>query len=194
LLGALALYLVTLSSPAPARAHAELVSSQPANGATVAAGFAGPLVLTYDEALAQGSHAELINSGGQKILDAAIDPADRRRLVFTLTGPLEPGTFTIQWTSVAADRDVQRGQLGFTVAAPTPSPSAPPTMAPTPSPTAAPTATAIPTATVQPSPSPTPTPSPAAASAIDVVLPIVAALAFVAIGGLYLLRRGRGAG
>jgi methionine-rich copper-binding protein CopC len=189
LLGTVAVAVAALLAPAHASAHAELVSSQPANGATVAAGFTGPIVLTYDEALAQGSHAELLNPSGQKVLDAAIDTANRARMVFTPATPLEPGAWTIQWTSIGADRDIARSQLRFTVAAPTAPPTAPPTLAPTAVPTAAPTATAGPSPTPQPSPSPTASPTPTPTSTFDVVLPIVAALALVGVAAYALLRR-----
>jgi MYXO-CTERM domain-containing protein len=196
LLAALASILVAIACPAPALSHAELVSSDPANGAAVAAGFAGPIVLTYSEGLRSGSHAELLAAGGAKAADATVDAANPTRMVLALAGPLAAGTWTIQWTSVAADRDVERGQVSFTVAAATPSPTAVPTLPPTAAPTASarpPTAVpgASPTAV---SPNPSPTPAPAPTSVGEVVVPILAALALVAIAGLLLLRRRGGAG
>jgi methionine-rich copper-binding protein CopC len=182
--------LAALANPLAVLAHAELVSSDPQNGATVPAGFAGPIVLTYDEPLAAGSHAELMAPDGSKAADAAIDQGAPERLVFALANPLAPGAWTIQWTSVGADRDIERGQVAFTVTAATPSPTAPPTAAPTASPTPAATASAEPSATPPPStPAPSPTPSPAPTTNMDALFPIVAALALVAVAGLLLLRR-----
>jgi methionine-rich copper-binding protein CopC len=190
LFAALGTVFAALSSPIAAMAHAELVSSDPQNGATVPAGFTGPIVLTYDEALAEGSHAELMAPDGSRAADAAIDQQAPERLVFALASPLAPGAWTIQWTSVAADRDVERGQVAFTVAAATPSPTAPPTVAPTASPTPPATASAEPSATPPPSaPAPSPTPGPTSTSATDALIPIVAALAVVALAGVLLLRR-----
>jgi methionine-rich copper-binding protein CopC len=189
----LAVVVLALGRPAAVSAHAELTSSEPANGTTVAAGFAGPIVLTFSEGLTSGSKAELIAAGGAKAADAVIDGSDRTRLVITLATLLEPGAWTIQWTAIAADRHVERGQVGFTVAAPTAPPTVSPTVAPTPSPTAAPTAgptlTPGPAESPSPSASPTPTPVPAAGSLADVLVPILAALVLVGAGALLLLRR-----
>jgi MYXO-CTERM domain-containing protein len=188
LLAVLVVTLGSLGNPAVSSAHAALVSSDPANGATVPAGFAGPIVLTYSEGLRSGSHAELLAAGGAKVADAAIDPANATRMLFTLAAPLEPGAWTIQWTSVAADRDIQRGQVSFTVAAPTASPTAQPTLAPTAAPTLLPTVAPAPSPPL-PSPSSSPTPGPTGSTTADVVIPIVVALALVGAAALILLRR-----
>jgi methionine-rich copper-binding protein CopC len=194
-LATLGVIVLQLGRPSPTAAHAALVSSDPANRATVPAGFAGPIVLTYSEGLRAGSHAELLSAGGAKSADATIDAANPTRMVFTLASPLEAGPWSIQWTSVAADRDVERGQLSFTVAAATPSPTAPPTQPPTALPTVAPTTTPAPTASpAVPSPAASPSPTPASPSAGDVVVPIAAALALVAIAALFLVRRRGGTG
>ena len=173
----------------PVIAHAELVSSDPADGATVDGPFAGPIVLTYDEALASGSKADLKRSDGSKVAAATIDPADQTRLVFTLTDPLGPGAYTVAWTSIAADKDVERGTVTFTV-------SAPPT--PSPSPSNEPTAAASPSASATPSTGPTASPaaSPSpdgggATGGADVLLPVIAALVAIAILGFVLTRNRR---
>jgi methionine-rich copper-binding protein CopC len=197
LLAVVAVAAGTLALPAAVIAHAELVSSNPANAATVPGPFAGPIVLTYSEALKSGSHAELLAAGGAKVADAKIDASNTRRMTFTLAAPLDPGAWTVQWTSVAADGDIERGRVTFTVAAPTPSPTAPPTVPPTAAPTIPPTAVPSPSTppatlppTLPPSPSPSPTPGTGVpASAADVVIPIVAALALVGAAAWFLLRR-----
>ena len=190
MLVAIGLVMAALMHPAGIAAHAALTASDPANGASVPGPFAGPIALTYSEALRTGSHAELLAAGGAKVADAAIDSANSARLVFTLATPLSPGSYSIQWTSIAQDRDVERGQLAFTVAAPTPAPTLPPTAPPTAAPTAAPTATAAPTPSPTPSPSPNPTPAEQTpASTTDAIIPIVVALALVAVAAVLLLRR-----
>jgi methionine-rich copper-binding protein CopC len=192
LLVAIGLVTAALAHPAGIAAHAALVSSEPSSGATVAAPFAGPIILTYSEALRTGSHAELLAPGGAKVADAAIDSANAARLVFTLASPLAPGAYTIQWTSIAQDRDVERGQLAFTVTEPTPAPTLPPTAPPTAPPATAPTATLAPAASPAPATSPTPSSTPAGqtpVSTTDVIIPIVAALALVGVAGVLLLRR-----
>jgi hypothetical protein len=116
-------------------------------------------------------------------------------MTFTPTGPLGPGSYKVQWTSVAADKDVARGTFSFTVLEPTP---APPT--PTPAPTAAPSDAPSESPTGAPSAAPasraptaSPTPSPDTAGAADVLVPVIAALVLVVVAGAWLLRRGRSA-
>jgi methionine-rich copper-binding protein CopC len=192
---ALACLVAALAQAPVVTAHAALVSSDPAGGTTVPGPFAGPIVLTFSEALRAGSHAELIPAGGTKVADAAIDPGNAARLIFNLATPLAPGSFTIQWTSIAQDRDIERGELSFTVAQPTPPPTAPPTAAPTAAPSASPSPSAAPTATaVTASPTPSATPADQAAAGSDVLVPVIAALVLVAIAGTWLLRRGRRTG
>jgi len=166
----------------PALGHAELVSAEPADGSTVE-GPSVSVVLVYDEPLADGSMASLGGPSGPVVI-LAIDPADPTRMT---SGPepltLEPGEYTIQWTSVGADGDIERGTVQFTVTAPPPpTPTAAPTDAPTPT-------SAPPTA----APSPTATPAPGddgSGSGSDVILPIVVGLIVVALVAWRLLRRG----
>ncbi len=195
--------LAALTWPAVVAAHAELTASDPANGASITGPLADPVVLQFSEALQSGSHAELLDPGGTKVADATIDASNRARMLFTPAAPLQPGRYTVQWTSVAADKDVARGQLVFTVVAPTTAPVTPTplplpaTQAPTAAASAPPTAAPTPTAAVSSAPpvasaSPTPAGS-GAAGVADAIVPVVAALALVAVVANVLLRRGRGA-
>jgi methionine-rich copper-binding protein CopC len=183
LLGVVLLLVAAL----PAAAHAELESSDPADKAEVEAPFDGPIVLAYSEALAAGSKADLKGPDGSTVASATIDGDE---LVFTLDGALDLGTYAIQWTSVAADRDVLRGTLTFTVVAPPPTPTPPPTAAPTATPRV------TPSPAVSPSPAASPTPSggtPAGGSA-DVLFPLLAAVIAIGAIGAFLLRNRRSAG
>ncbi|HEV8490199.1 MAG TPA: copper resistance protein CopC [Candidatus Limnocylindrales bacterium] len=184
---ALLLGLVVLAVVAsPVAAHAELVSSDPADKSEVEAPFDGPIVLTFDEPLAPGSKADLKDGTGATIASATVDGDE---LVFALDDPLGTGQYTIQWTSVGADRDVERGTITFSVVPP------PPTPTPAPTATPGPTATAIPT----PSPAPTRSPTPSgngtvAGGPADVLFPLLGVvIAVVALGAL-LLRNRRSAG
>lgn len=191
-----ATFLLTLVAPAATLAHAELTGSTPADKSSVAGPFAGPITLTFSEALATGSSATLL-AGGTKVADATVSGAT---MTFTLASALAPGAYTIQWTGVAADKHVDRGTVAFTVTEPTPAPATPTPVpaTPTPAPTAAPSATAAP-ATASPAPSiaataaPVASATPAAGSAAssggDVILPIVVALVFVALVAVTLLRK-----
>jgi methionine-rich copper-binding protein CopC len=179
----LLLGLVVLAVGAsPVAAHAELVSSDPADKSEVEAPFDGPIVLTFDEALATGSKADLKDGTGATIESATVDDD---QLVFALGEPLGTGEYTIQWTSIAADRDVLRGTITFTVVPPPPTP------------TPAPTATPGPTATATPTPSPSPTASPtpsgngtAVGGPADLLFPLLGVvIAVVALGALLMRNR-----
>lgn len=191
-----ATFLLTLAAPSATLAHAELTGSTPADKSAVAGPFAGPITLTFSEALAAGSSATL-QAGGAKVADAAVAGST---MTFTLASALAPGAYTIQWTGVAADKHVDRGTITFTVTEPTPAPPTPTPVpaTPTPAPTATATATvapatAIPSASAVASAAPvasaTPAGGNAAGSGGDVVLPIVVALLFVVLVGASLLRK-----
>jgi methionine-rich copper-binding protein CopC len=180
--------------PAPAAAHAELVRAIPADGETVAV----PVTVLsgrYSEALTGNSRLEVLDAGGNIVATGGIDPEDPRRMIVRPEPPLTDGTFTVQSTAVSAtDGHPERATWTFTVLGiPT---KALPSPTPAPSPTPSPATSAAPTeAPSAPSPSPTPTASPDPGSTTsgtgDVLLPILAALAIVAVGAGFLLRRGR---
>jgi methionine-rich copper-binding protein CopC len=159
--------IVLLGLAGPALGHAELISAEPADGSTVE-GPSISVVLTYDEPLAEGSTASLGGPSGQPEMILSIDPADPTRIT---SGPdpltVEPGAYTIQWTSVGEDGDIERGTVHFTVTALQPTPTA--------------------------ASSPTATPAPddgGSGGTSDVILPIVVGLIVVALVAWWLLRRG----
>ena len=179
--------LLALAAVGPALGHAELVSSDPQDKAVLAT---PPTVitLTFDEGLVGKSAFKLLGPDGATVGTGA--PASAGDDTMTLDGlTLTPGVYTIEWTSVADDGDIERGTLSFTVSEPTPAPATP---SPAPS-----QASAAPSMTASPAPSDTPAPSPSAdttpvsSTGTDVLLPILAALAIVAVAGAYLLRRNR---
>jgi methionine-rich copper-binding protein CopC len=191
-LGAVVVALVAiLIVPTAVAAHAELQTATPKDGATVA-GSPPAISGTYSEAMtASGSSLVLLGPDGKQVATGGVDPANNKRMAIDPVPDLVPGTYTVKSTTKsAADGDVDRKEWSFTVLP-----------APTPTPTLAPSATASPSVEAPPaSASPTPTASPAPSAAVDgtssgggdVVLPIIAALAIVAVGGALLLgRRGR---
>lgn len=165
-------------------AHADLVSATPANGSTVSWSPGMSIVLTFSEALRSGSKADITGPGNSPTGTATIDATDATRLTFTPTTPLAPGSYTVAWTSIAQDRDVQRGIVKFTVqaaATAVPSPSAVPSAVPSAAPSAVATA----------APSPSPSPAPVAATGAEVLVPVLAALLAISGLGLVLLRSRR---
>ncbi len=173
--------LMVLTLAAPVQAHAELVSSDPANKAVLATPPA-TITLTFSEDLdASKSSFKLLGPAGAVGTGKVAGTAT----AMSLEGlSLAPGDYTIEWTSMALDGDLLRGTLTFTVAASTPS-GGPSTAAPSTAPSAPPAASPA-----------TPSPSPSADGAIqaasgDATLPIIAALVIVGVVGLFVLRRSR---
>ena len=185
-------FAAILSLPTAVAAHAELQTATPKDGATVEG---SPPVIsgTYSEPMTKsGSSLVLLGPDGKQIATGGVDPANTKRMAIDPVPDLVPGSYTVKSTTKsAADGDIDRKEWSFTVV---PAPTPTPTLAP--SATAAPSASASATrpATAPPSPSPAPSAGGGGTSGGggDVVLPIIAALAIVAVGGALLLgRRGR---
>ena len=151
--------------PVSASAHSELKSSDPAEGASVASPFSGPLVLTFSEALADGSKADLVGPDGSTVATATVD-ATAATMTFMLTSQLEPGAYHVKWTSIANDGDLLRGIVNFSVAAAATAEAATPAASPVAS-------------------------SGAGSGGTDVILPIAIALIVAAAGAVFLVRRNR---
>ena len=98
-------------------AHPKLMSSIPAENATVAAG-PSELRLTFNEKLEPSmSGVEVKDQSGKKIEigKTATDPADAKLLVITLSAPLGDGMYKVDWHAVAADTHRIKGSYTFTV-------------------------------------------------------------------------------
>lgn len=184
----------SLALASPVAAHAELVRAIPADGETVTE----PVTVvggTYSQDLAGDSRLEIKDAAGGTVATGAIDPNDARRMIARPDAPLTTGTYTVESTAISAeDGDLERATWTFTVAVPA-SPSATPEPSPTPSsesPSAAPSPS--PTETPSASPAASPPPTTPTSGGGDALLPIIAALAVVAIGAGFLLSRSRRAG
>lgn len=113
-------------SAAQAFAHAKLVSSTPAAGATVAA--TSKIELHFSEGLVEKFSGVEVSSTrmmmGDKMMDhvmkidgatAAVDAADKKTLIVTLKAPLEAGTYKLDWHAVTSDTHRVKGSYSFTV-------------------------------------------------------------------------------
>ena len=180
--------LLVLAVAAPVLAHAELVSSDPADKAVLAASPT-TITLTFSEDLdASKSSFKVVGPAGT-VGTGKVGGVTTQMLLPGLS--LVPGDYEIQWTSMSTDQHLLRGTLTFTMSAAT---AAPATASPIPSsasvaPSAAATAAASPAvgATLTPAASS----DTVGAASGDVVLPIVAAVVLVAGAGLLLFRRSR---
>lgn len=173
--------LAALLVPGVALAHAELVSSEPADGSTVGTD-PGTISATFSETIDPGrSSMELRSPSGQTVATGTVDASQTS---MTLPYPaLDPGTYTVRWTTVTPDDNgVERGTFTIVVAAASGSPGAS-------------TASLVP---VDIAVSPSPAASAESGSATtgsnglaDVLLPLIVVV--LVVGGLLLLLRRRAA-
>jgi hypothetical protein len=176
--------VVVLLPPALAAAHSELVSSDPAQGATVPSPYTDPIVLTFSEHLATGSKADLVDASGTTVASASVGATT---MTVTLTSPLPPGPYEVRWVSIGDDGDLLRQPVvQFAVA---PAAASASTGAST-----QPSASAAQSAPVTAAPSAGPTPTPSGdtgetGNGSDVVVPIIVALIILGAGAAYLLTR-----
>jgi len=111
-----AMALVLVLPVAGVFAHAELTSSEPPNGGTLATTPA-ELTLHFSQNLvtAQSWVAIRDSQGGDTQLKVSFDPNDKK-LMRATTPQLAPGVYTIRWQSLSADDDdFQQGSYKLTV-------------------------------------------------------------------------------
>lgn len=193
---------VVLALPGSVLAHAELQRAIPAEGETVT----DPVTVvtgSYSQDLAANSKLLVKDASGATVATGSVDPGNVRRMIARPASPLGNGAYEVQSTSVSADDgDIERVQWTFTVAlaaSASPTAVASPSAEPTPictdlcsgQPSGGEPSSASP-ASASPAPSPSPAPGNSASDSSNVLLPIIAALAIVAIGAGYLLNRNRG--
>lgn len=109
----LLLFLLGALVASPASAHTTLVSSDPANDATVAS--ITKVTLTYADPVILPRVVVNDAKGGDHVAGPA--HATANRVVADLTGPLRPGTYTVGWRVVAPDGHPATGEYRFTVQA-----------------------------------------------------------------------------
>jgi methionine-rich copper-binding protein CopC len=103
-----------LLSATQADAHANLLGSNPAKDATVAA----PKVITlhFSEALEMKvSGFKLTDIDGKPVAIKGVAAPDAKSLAATPAAPLAPGLYTISWTSMGDDAHKMTGTLSFSV-------------------------------------------------------------------------------
>lgn len=160
--GALVLaLLMSLGLPAalgltPARAHADLVSTDPTDGAELASAPSN-LVFTFSEPLLPDFVRFIRISDTGETADLPVTDVANNVATIGWSSDLGPGIWTVEYRVVSQDGHPVNGSISFTVAAaPAPTPTTSPTTSP--SPTAAPTTAPAPSPTAT-TPAPTPSPS-----------------------------------
>lgn len=192
---ALLLMLVSLDAPVPTAAHAALVSSDPADGATLRVSPA-EITLRFDEAIdPRRSRLQLRDARGGTVAEGGVAGDDASRLTMRLEPPpLAQGDYEVRWVAVTPDDgSLERGTISFTVAAGSASSTALPTTRPSgvPATSGAPIPSS-PSVTAGPRPVASPqAPVGATDSGADLILPLLAVGAVAASAVLFLLRRPR---
>ena len=147
-LGAGVVAAVLAAVAAPAFAHSNLISSDPADGATVES--LETIRLEFSEDLLEiGNSITVVDAAGAPIELEVTRPQDN---VLEASVPaIAPGALTIEWRNASVDGHTEEGELHVTLLAPAPEPSPTPTV----------------TVTETASPSPSVTPSPSASPSIE---------------------------
>jgi methionine-rich copper-binding protein CopC len=98
----------------PAMAHARLVGATPAPDSTVAAPRA--LSLTFSERLVPAfSGVDVVNAAGETVSVQSRVSEDGKTLTGTLSQPLAPGAYRINWRIASSDGHRMTGSYSFSV-------------------------------------------------------------------------------
>lgn len=183
--------LVGIAGAPAASAHDQLVSTDPANGATVATAPDHVTITFTDKTLALGTEVKVTAPDGSAAGAGAVQLSGTS-VVQPLVAARPAGTYTVDWRVTSADGHPVSGTFTFVATAATgvPTPTATPT--PTASPTATPTVTSAATsaATADPAaPAPSATPGSATSSGLRSFWPFLAVVLLVAAGTSALARR-----
>lgn len=106
--------LALLVVPTSASAHAQLESSDPADGATLAA-LPETVSVTLNEDVGSGAVLRVLDSSGVRVDDDQVTTAGRRVLVGVRPGSSAAGAYRIVYRVVSADGHPVSGEIGFRV-------------------------------------------------------------------------------
>jgi copper resistance protein C len=115
-LAILMLTIVLLAIP-PAHAHAFLTETTPKADASITTSPTEIRLGFNEELVARFSGIELKDQTGKHVETgpAAIDPKDKKRLIFPVKATLTPGIYTVEWHAVAEDTHRVKGRYSFKV-------------------------------------------------------------------------------
>ncbi len=108
--------LIALLLPQPADAHAILVGSSPALGATLPAGHLD-FHLRYNSRIDQGRSRLTLTAPDHSQAILPITTADAPD-VLNSSANLSPGAYVLRWQVLAVDGHITRGDVPFTVTMP----------------------------------------------------------------------------
>jgi len=108
--------LLCLMPGSAALAHAILETSQPSEGANVAAGDIN-ILLTYNSRIDPARSAVTVTAAG-KVLSKLAVAAGGTPNVLTATAHLAAGKYILHWQVLSLDGHITRGQVSFSVVGP----------------------------------------------------------------------------
>lgn len=119
---------ITLFAVAPAAAHTELESSDPANGATLQTAPEQVSLTFGEDLLAEGDKLVAKDDTGVQV---SLGPSQVRGPELSATWPstADAGTYTVSYRAVAEDGHPLEGRITFTIATESAAPQATPTPA-----------------------------------------------------------------
>lgn len=106
--------LALLVVPTSASAHAQLESSDPADGATLTA-LPQTVSVTLNEDVGSGAVLRVLDSSGVRVDDDQVTTAGRRVLVGVRPGSSAAGAYRVVYRVVSADGHPVSGEIGFRV-------------------------------------------------------------------------------
>lgn len=113
--------LLALAAVGSTSAHADLVSSTPADGARLDEAPAQVTLVFSEELLADGNVITVTDATGAQVDrgDTTLDLNDPKRvtLFVTLRSGLGAGAYTVSWKNASADGHSEEGSFGFTIGA-----------------------------------------------------------------------------
>jgi hypothetical protein len=114
-LGALLLAAALGLGSTAARAHAIVVSSQPATGAVVD-GRTVEVVVRFNSRIDPVRSRLLLVGADGSATTLALNDAQNPDTLAATAGPLAPGSYRLRWQVLAVDGHITRGDIPFTVA------------------------------------------------------------------------------
>jgi copper transport protein len=107
--------VASLAWPVTALAHTGLKRSSPAAGARLSQSPAAIRLWFHERVQVAISRVRLVTPTGSLVLPVRADSTDRTELVASLTAPLGPGSYTVEWQTGGRDGHAVRGRFAFVV-------------------------------------------------------------------------------
>ncbi len=116
-LAVILLLVSVLGTPGITWAHARVVTSTPANGATVQTGLTEVVIMFSEDVSVDQSTAQISMADGMQVTSTtAIDRANRKKMTTTMITPLAAGAYIVKWHTVTEDDNgITDGNINFTV-------------------------------------------------------------------------------